>query len=61
MNILWAEMVMGRNGYGPKWSLAEMVMGRNDPESFKIVIHACIDGQKLLIAYVCCYILSCSL
>ena len=26
-------MVMGRNGYGPKWSWAEMVMGRNDPES----------------------------
>ena len=23
---------MGRNGYGPKWSWAEMVMGRNDPE-----------------------------
>ena len=29
-------MVMGRNGYGPKWSWAEMVMGRNDPESFQI-------------------------
>ena len=28
-------MVMGRNGYGPKWSWAEMVMGRNDPESVK--------------------------
>ena len=26
-------MVMGRNSYGPKWSWAEMVMGRNDPES----------------------------
>ena len=26
-------MVMGRNGYGPKLSWAEMVMGRNDPES----------------------------
>ena len=26
-------MVMGRNGYGPKWSWAEMIMGRNDPES----------------------------
>ena len=26
-------MVMGRNGYGPKWSWSEMVMGRNDPES----------------------------
>ena len=24
---------MGRNGYGPKWSWAETVMGRNDPES----------------------------
>ena len=23
---------MGRNGHGPKWSWAEMVMGRNDPE-----------------------------
>ena len=21
---------MGQNGYGPKWSWAEMVMGRND-------------------------------
>ena len=25
---------MGRKGHGPKWSWAEMVMGRNDPESF---------------------------
>ena len=24
---------MGRNGHGPKWSWAEMVMGLNDPES----------------------------
>ena len=31
-NILWAEMVIGRNAYGPKWSWTEMVMGRNDPE-----------------------------
>ena len=31
-NILWAEMVIGRNGYGPKWSWTEMVLGRNDPE-----------------------------
>ena len=31
-NILWAGMVIGRNGYGPKWSWTEMVMGRNDPE-----------------------------
>ena len=31
-NILWAEMAIGRNGYGPKWSWTEMVMGRNDPE-----------------------------
>ena len=27
---------MGRNGYGPKWSWAEMVMGRNDPEPFVV-------------------------
>ena len=32
---LWAEMVMGRNGYGSKRSWAEMVMGRNDPESIE--------------------------
>ena len=25
-------MDMGRNGHGPKWLWAEMVMGRNDPE-----------------------------
>ena len=31
-NILWAEMVIGRNEYGPKWSWTEMVKGRNDPE-----------------------------
>ena len=31
-NILWAEMVIGRNGYGPKWSWTEMTMGRNNPE-----------------------------
>ena len=29
-NILWAEMVIGRNGSGPKWSWTEMVMGRNN-------------------------------
>ena len=23
-NILWAEMVMGLNGHGPKWLWAEM-------------------------------------
>ena len=28
---------MGRNGHGPKWLWAEMVMGRNDPESLKRV------------------------
>ena len=31
-NILWAIMVIGRNGYWPKWSWNEMVMGRNDLE-----------------------------
>ena len=31
-------MVMGRNGYGPKWSWAEIVMCRNDPESCKVLI-----------------------
>ena len=31
-NILWAEMVIDRNGYGPKWSRTEMVMNRNNPE-----------------------------
>ena len=25
-NILWAEMVIGRNGYRPKWSWTQMVM-----------------------------------
>ena len=33
-NILWAEMVIGRNGYGPKWSWTEMVMGRNNMEPY---------------------------
>ena len=27
-NILWAEMVIRRNGYGPKWSWTVMGMGR---------------------------------
>ena len=27
---------MGRNGYGPKWSWAEMVMGRNDPKPYHL-------------------------
>ena len=27
---------MGRNGHGLKWSWAEMVMGRNDPDYFKL-------------------------
>ena len=31
-NILWAKMVIGRNGYGQKWSWTKMVMGRNNPE-----------------------------
>ena len=31
-NILRAEMVIGRNGYGPKWSWTGMVMGLNEPE-----------------------------
>ena len=26
-------MVMGRNGHGPIWLWADLVMGRNDPES----------------------------
>ena len=30
-NISWAEIVIGRNGYGPKLSWTEMVMGRNNP------------------------------
>ena len=29
-NILWAEMVIGRNGYGQKWAWTKMVMGRNN-------------------------------
>ena len=37
-------MVMGRNGHGPKWSWAEMVMGRNDPESV---------NQIVVISYIC--------
>ena len=32
--MVCAEMVMGRNGHGRKCSWTEMVMGRNDPESF---------------------------
>ena len=28
---------MGRNGYGPKCSWAEMVMGRNDPEPSQVI------------------------
>ena len=31
-------MVIGRNGYVPKWSSAEMVMGQNDPESGELFI-----------------------
>ena len=27
---------MGRNGHGPKWLWAEMVIGRNDPESVNL-------------------------
>ena len=38
-NILWAEMVIGRNGYGPKWSWTQMVMGRNDPEPLYNMSH----------------------
>ena len=34
---------MGRNGYGPKWSWAEMVMGRNDPEPLQTVKRFCED------------------
>ena len=38
-NILWAEMFIGWNGYGPKWSWTEMVMGRNDPEPLYNMSH----------------------
>ena len=49
-------MVMGRNGYGPKWSWAEMVMGRNDPESLKVLDNCLLEqmvtsptrGQNIL-------------
>ena len=33
-NNLWTVMVIGGNGYGPKWSWIEMVMGGNNPEPF---------------------------
>ena len=39
-------MVMGRNDYGPKWSWAEMVMGRNDPESFERHIKVSLVTEK---------------
>ena len=35
--ILGYEANKGMIYYGPKWSWAEMVMGRNDPESIKAV------------------------
>ena len=38
-NILWAIMVIGRNGYGPKWSWTEMVMGRNNLEPLYNMSH----------------------
>ena len=28
--VFMGQNGMGRNGYGPKWSWAKMVMGRND-------------------------------
>ena len=36
--ILGYEAYIGLIYYGPKWSWAEMVMGRNDPESPRAVI-----------------------
>ena len=33
---IWAKMVMGRNGHGPKWSWI-WLSGRNDPEPDKEV------------------------
>ena len=33
-NILWAQMVIGRNCYGPKWSWTKMIMGQNIPGTF---------------------------
>ena len=35
---------MGRNGHGPKWLWAEMVMGRNDPESSRVVLSRPMTG-----------------
>ena len=29
--MVWAEMVMGRNGHGPKWLWAEMTIDRFRP------------------------------
>ena len=32
--MVWAEMVMGRNGHGPKWLWAEMTSDRFGPDHF---------------------------
>ena len=39
-------MVMGRNGYGSKWPWAEMVMGRNDPDSSGIHLSQWQGGRR---------------
>ena len=39
---------MGRNGYGPKWSWAEMVMGRNDQGPlFQVETLACYPLKQV--------------
>ena len=39
---------MGRKGYGPKWSWAEMVMGRNDPEPRSVHSSKKFDMNKVI-------------
>ena len=48
---------MGRNGYGPKWLWAEMVMGRNDPEPFRgTLIFDLLKNDHLQVRFILCLI-----
>ena len=46
-------MVMGRNGHGPIWLWADLVMGRNDPEPDRNA-KANTSTQSEYIVYIIC-------
>ena len=48
---LVAELVMGRVCYGPSLSWAEFVMGRDVPESCRVLLNNCFRFRVLFLPF----------